>query len=195
MKKFIVLLLTTFITNSFATNQPESSAYIDKTGTNMANMSMGKMMYMDIGAGLGTVSKWSKSALALDAMTMGFYMKKNLGVEIGMGLIAGGTYQDKPAMVNNFHLAAKGLLPFAEVFSLYGKLGVGASVGHGTIVTKDHMATMIIPNSVGPFYGAGIQFNFAKRFAIYIEDSGILVIPSGKFGNINQTTMGVEIRM
>lgn len=40
------------------------------------NMTSDEHMYMNIGAGIGAARNWSKNSFALDAMTMGFYLKK-----------------------------------------------------------------------------------------------------------------------
>lgn len=161
------------------------------------------MMYMDFGLGIGTASNWSTSSLGITAMTMGFYYKPGLGVEAGMDMLPNGTYQNNGAMINTLHLAAKGILPLADAFSLYGKLGLGVNAGQGTSssamagMDMSNMA-MVMPVNVGPYYGAGVQFNLARHFALYIEDSGVIPIGGGNnggFGNTNLATLGLEFRM
>ena len=144
--------------------------------------------------GVGTANGWTGSSLALDAMTMGLYFNQNVGAEVGMGMLANGTYQDHRARINNFHSAVKGKLQLAELFSIYGKLGVGASLGQGH-VTKP-MVMPIMTTNVGPFYGAGILFKLTKHVSLYVEDSGIVVVASGQqFGSVNQGTVGLEFHM
>ncbi len=195
---------TTANPNLNSANNQHSST--DMSGMSMADMNMANMMYMDFGVGIGTASNWSSTSLALDAMTMGFYYKPGLGVEIGMGMLPNGNYQGNGAMINTYHLAAKGILPLAEVFSLYGKLGLGISSGQGNATGTVPMGmgmtmpsmTMITPTNAGLYYAVGAQFNLSKRFGLYLENSGIAVVPSGNdggFGNVNQTTIGLEIRM
>lgn len=118
-----------------------------------------------------------------------------MGVEIGMGMITNGTYETKPAMVNNFHVAAKRLFPLNSLFSLYGKLGAGVSLGHGNSMGDDGMSMMITPMSEGPYYGAGVRLNLTKHFAMYVEDSGIVAVAGGSFGSVNQGTLGLEFTM
>jgi opacity protein-like surface antigen len=202
VKKLLSLLFATIIANSFAAKPTENS--INNSGINMTARNMAKMMYMNFGMGIGTTTHFTGSSFALDPMTMDIYVKKNLGVEIGWGMIPNGTFQGSSAMINTFHLATKGIFPLADAFSLYGKLGLGVSVGQGNITTQIPigmdmtmpMMTMITPANVGPFYGVGMQFNLSKNFAIYVEDSGVLIIPcSSGFGNVNQTTLGLEVHI
>ena len=96
---------------------------------------------------------------------------------------------------------------FSENYAIYGKLGLGVSAGSGTETSSEPMSgmsmdmsnmSMVMPTNAGPFYGAGLQYNISKHFAVYLEDSGIVVVSSGNgtgFGDVNQTTLGLEIRM
>ena len=154
----------------------------DNNGMGLVNMNKGQMMYMDIGAGLGKASHWSSSSFAMDAMTMGFYMGKNLGVEIGMGLLAESTFANRSASINTVHVAGKGIVPFTDLLAIYAKLGAGVSFGHG------HRSAIGIANvtDAGPYYGLGLFFNITPRVAVYVEDSGIVIIPNRRFGNVNQ---------
>ena len=195
MKKLLLLLLSTITVCSYADEAPK-----------MMPMSMPTMMYMDFGLGMGTASHWSDStAMAINVMTMGFYVKPNLGVELGMDMLPNGTYEDSSAMINSFHVAAKGLLPLSSQWNLYGKLGLGINAGQGTETTDSMMngmnmqdMQMIMPVDVGPYYGAGVQFNFSEKFALYFEDSGVVAVShtsSNSFGNTNMMTIGLEVRM
>jgi hypothetical protein len=208
MKRLLLGLLVLAQGYAVAAAQTNESAPVthtmamsDMPGMNMSSMDMPNMMYMDFGIGIGTASNWSSSSLALDAMTMGIYATRNLGVEIGMGMLPNGVYQGSGAMNNTFHLAAKGILPLSNVFSLYGKLGVGVNAGMGSTMSMGmmnmHDMTMITPTNAGVFYGVGINFDLSKRFGLYVENSGVAIIPGGNsgFGNTNQTTFGLEVRI
>lgn len=196
MKKLLSVFLSLLTVLSYADNSAEMM--------NMSNMP--NMMYMDFGLGVGTANHWSDGpSMALNVMTMGFYVKPNLGVEIGMDMLPDGTYEDNGAMINSFHVAAKGILPLNEMFSFYGKAGLGINAGQGNKTTTSTMGEMnmddmqmITPVDVGPYYGVGMQFNLSKKFAIYLEDSGVIAVSnttSSNFGSTNITTMGLEVRM
>ena len=194
MKKLLLLLLSTMTVCSYADEAPKMM------------MPMPTMMYMDFGLGMGNASHWTdNSAMAINVMTMGFYVKPNLGIELGMDMLPNGTYDGSDAMINSFHVAAKRLLPLSQSFNLYGKLGLGINAGQGT-ETSDSMMQgmnmqdmqMIMPVDVGPYYGLGVQFDLSEKFALYLEDSGVIAVShtsSNSFGNTNITTMGLEVRM
>lgn len=186
MKRLLFVIFSTILTNPFAagTDSPNGAH-------NMAEMD--NMMYMNFGLGIAYASDWPGSSLAINAMTMGFYYKPSLGVEIGMDMLPNGTYQDSTAMINTFHVAAKGILSLSSMFNLYGKLGLGVNAGQAMPQMQ-----MITPVNVGPYYGMGLQLNLFKQFAIYIEDTGVVAIGganSGGFGSTNIATAGIEIRM
>ncbi|MBP9726625.1 MAG: hypothetical protein KBD83_04065 [Gammaproteobacteria bacterium] len=200
MKKLLFVLLSLITAFSYAENTITSC---NSSASGMSSMS--NMMYMDFGLGAGTASNWSGSAMALNVMTMGFYYKPNLGIEIGMDMLPNGSYDDSGAMINTFHLAAKGILPLTNVYSVYGKLGLGINAGQGTETTDSMMngmnmqdMQMITPVDVGPYYGVGVQFNISQKFAVYLENSGVVAVSSTSssgFGSTNITTMGLEVRM
>lgn len=200
MKKILFVILSTIAVFSYAENTS-----INTASSSSGMVSMSNMMYMDFGLGVGTANNWSGTSMALNVMTMGFYYKPNLGVELGMDMLPNGTYDDSGAMINTFHLAAKGILPLNNEFNLYGKLGLGINAGQGT-ETSDSMMNgmnmqdmqMITPVDIGPYYGVGMQFNLSKKFALYFEDSGVLAVSSASspnFGSTNIITMGLEVRM
>lgn len=206
MKKVIFASLLFIFTLCYADDiESSSSGASDMSGMNMSDMNMNNMMYMNFGLGFGSAQRFSGSSLAINAMTMGFYYKPGLAVEIGMDMLPNGTYQGSDAMINTFHVAAKGVLPLSSIFNLYGKLGLGVNSGQGTQTsTSSSMGMdmqsmqMITSVNIGPYYGAGMQFNLSKRFAIYLEDSGVISVSgsnTNSFGSTNITTAGLEIRM
>lgn len=167
--------------------------------------SMPNMMYMDFGLGMGSANNWSDGSMAINVMTMGYYVKPNLGVEIGMDMLPNGTYDDNGAMINSFHMATKGIFSYADAINFYGKLGLGINAGQGNKTTNTMMdgmnmqdMQMITPVDVGPYYAIGMQLNMTKKLAIYLEDSGVVAVSSttsDNFGSTNMVTAGVEIRM
>jgi hypothetical protein len=207
VKKIVLFLFCAMFTAAFASNPPKSNAMnMDNMDMSTMNSSKSNMMYMDFGLGIGTVANWEGQSLAINAMTMGFYYKPNLGVEIGMDMLPNGSYENNGAMINSFHLDAKAIWPVSKAFNLYGKLGLGVNAGQGTSsssMTMDGMdmmedMKMITTVNVGPYYGAGVQFNLSPKFALYLEDSGVIAIGNSNgnsFGSTNLVTAGLEIRM
>lgn len=194
-----ILLLSAFgayATNINNNNESSSSNFMQ------GSMDNSKMMYLDFGLGVGGASGWGQSSLAINAMNMGFYMNKNLGVEVGMDALPDGADSAGQAMIMSYHMAAKGILPLSNVFSLYGKAGVGVNSYEGEQLGSNGMA-MANQVSVGLYYAGGMQFNFNKNFALYLEGSGIAA-PAvgnnknnnyGNFGSSYMGTLGLEIRI
>ena len=174
-----------------------------------SNMSMGdsKKMYFNFGAGIGSASDWNQDSLALNAMTMGFYMNKKLGVEVGMDTLPGsGTGNN--SMIMSYHLAAKGMLPLSDLFSLYAKAGVGVNAYQSETQTTNMMGMpmqmqMVNQSSAGVYYAGGLQFNFNENFGLYAEMAGIAVprignngsTHTGSLGSTYQGTCGLEVRL
>jgi hypothetical protein len=163
-----------------------------------------KKMYFNFGLGVGSASEWNQNSLALNAMTMGFYLKKNLGVEVGMDALPGGGNSSGKAMIMSYHLAAKGLLPLSDLFSLYGKAGLGVNAYEGEGPATGMMGMrMVNQASAGLYYAAGVHFNFNENFGLYAEGAGIAIpkignngkTQNGSFGSTYQATLGLEVRL
>ena len=179
-----------------------SIALADNANTDQ-QMDMSKMMYFDFGAGIGGASGCNSGATtAINAMTMGGYFNNNLGIEAGMDALPEGSNSAGQAMIMTYHLAAKGVLPLSEVFSLYGKAGLGINQYEGEAPSNNGMA-MVNQASFGLYYAGGMQFNFSKNIAIYLEGSGVGIpawgnngnANAGSFGSTYMGTLGLEVRI
>lgn len=191
-KIFSVMLFTVALAKvSFAHSFLNSTEQTDMKGMNEPN----PKMYLNVGAGLGKASNWTKNSFTMNAMTMGMYMKKNVGVEIGMSLLPDGKFFGMQAQMMTYHIAAKGIFSLSKLLSGYGKLGIGATVGMGEKSPPPSLMGMTTSIGGGPYYGVGVKFNLFRRFAIYIEDSGVVVVPNGTYGRVNMTTIGIELSM
>lgn len=170
-----------------------------------------KHMYFDFGMGIGTAKDWNTNSLSLNAMTMGVYLNKNLGVEIGMDSLPNGGNDAGQAMIMSYHLAAKGVLPVATFASLYGKLGVGVNGNEGEAEKNKPMGMMKMSmdnaSSIGAYIAAGVLFHINDTFSLYTEASGV-AIPKfldniGRdessnykgFGSSYMATAGLEVRL
>jgi hypothetical protein len=201
MKKLLATLLLTASVSVFA----------DTTTMNMSSVSqpsnqidIAKTMYFDFGLGVGGASGWSSGGTtAINAMTMGTYFSNNLGAEVGMDVLPDGSNSSGQAMIMTYHLAAKGVLPLSNVFSLYGKAGLGINQYEGEAPTNTMGMSMANQASFGLYYAGGMQFNFNKNFGIYLEGSGVAVPNLGNNGNSNagafgstyMGTLGLEVRI
>lgn len=173
---------------------------------NMSNSSNAKdieAMYFNFGLGIGGASGWTSGAsTAINAMTMGVYLDKYFGIEAGMDVLPEGSSDAGQAMIMSYHLAAKGVLPLANVFSLYAKAGLGINQYEGEAPSDMGMA-MANQVGYGLYYAGGAMFNFNRNFSIYLEGSGIAdpnlgnnANPAvGNFGSTYMGTLGLEFRI
>jgi hypothetical protein len=192
MKKLLVAVSLLSSLNVYAINSET-----------MNNASDAKMMYFDFGLGAGSATGWGQGSLAVSPMTMGFYMNKNLGIEAGMDALPDGGNSSGEAMIMSYHLAAKGVLPLSNVFSIYGKAGLGVNTYEGEQGAPTGGMQMINQASIGLYGAGGVQFNFNKNFALYLEGSGIAVPEignngnpnNGSFGSTYQGVVGLEVRL
>lgn len=106
---------------------------------------------------------------------------KNLAVEVGMDALPDGDNAGGQAMIMTYHMAAKGIIPLSDWFSLYGKAGLGINQYEGETPSNG----MNMSNQVGfcLYYAAGVSFDLSKNFAIYVEGSGVAVPNIGNNGN------------
>lgn len=194
-KKLLGISLLSASINVFATENMNNMS-------DMSSMNHSNMMYLDFGLGVGGASGWGQSSLAINAMTMGFYLNKNLGIEVGMDALPDGANSAGQSMIMSYHMAAKGMLPLSNVFSLYGKAGVGVNSFSGEQLGTNGMG-MANEVSLGLYYAGGMQFNFNKNFALYLEGSGIAGSAIGNnhssnvgnFGSSYMGTLGLEVRI
>ncbi len=81
---------------------------------------------------------------------MGIYLKKNLGIEVGMNVLTNGVYMTHTARMTNLHSALKALLPINDMSFLYAKLGVGTSLGQG-MYDEEKKTINFMTTNVGPY--------------------------------------------
>lgn len=197
MQKLLSIVLVGLSINALAIGNSDNNGNLSNSLMDHSNM-----MYLDFGLGVGGATSWNQTSLAINAMDMGLYVNKNLGVEIGMDALPNGANSAGQSMIMSYHMAAKGILPLSNMFSLYGKAGVGVNAFSGEQLGTNGMA-MANEVSLGLYYAGGMQFNFNKNFAIYLEGSGIAGAPvgnnsnanTGGFGSTYMGTLGLEVRI
>ncbi len=118
---------------------------------------------------------YSATSIQSDGIATHLYLGYNflsyLGSEFGI------VYSHKPAFVgipgstdtqtiknNIIYLTAKAAYPFAKVFSLYAKGGMGY-VARGRVYVND-LYVLNEGNIVVPVYGAGLSYRFYRRFSL-----------------------------
>lgn len=127
----------------------------------------GSGTYIDANVGLNT--SWDSLGLSADA---GYMFNRYIGVEGGFTYSPGYSYNSGPYSYSSsyymFDAAAKGVLPLSQVFSLYGKLGVG--INNYSSWSNPAPAPAYYGSNVGVLLGAGAQFNLSKQWSLHLED-------------------------
>lgn len=127
--------------------------------------------YIDGDIGLNTT--WSSIGLNAD---VGYLFNRYFALEGGLTYSPGYSYSWSPgtSYSSNYWMidaAAKGILPLSNVFSLYGKLGVGFnnysswSNQCNGCSGPDYSGT-----NIGILYGVGGKFNLSSQWSLHLED-------------------------
>ena len=213
MKKVLTtLLLSSAVTAAYAaqsvpaptqnSNMTSASPVKGMSMGNADNEDFAKMMYADFGLGIGKAAQWNKGSVAVNAISMGFYINKTWAVEMGMDALPDGNTSTGEAQVMTYYLTSKGMLPISNSnFSLFGKAGLGVNAYEGEKPSGD--MTMANQTSVGLYLAAGAQYDFTENFGVYTQISGVAVPHIGANGNTTDgsdgstymATIGLEARI
>jgi opacity protein-like surface antigen len=127
----------------------------------------GDPIYVDANIGLNT--SWNTLGLNAD---VGYMFNRYVGVEGGLTYSPGYSYNSGPYSYSSSYYmldaAVKGVLPLSQVFSIYGKLGLG----YNNYSSWDNPAPApaYYGSNVGILIGAGAEFNLTKNWSLQVED-------------------------
>ena len=99
---------------------------------------------------------------------------------------------------NFVDVAVKGTLPLSNVFSLFGRLGVGINYtnfnGTATGAGSSCLCSSQSTNNFAGLAGIGGSFALSRHFDLRLEDFMILPVGGGNanYGNINVVSGGVQ---
>jgi hypothetical protein len=178
MKKFILTCLT-------------SLSYYNSNASNLDTLDT----YLNLNLGFAAVETWWSASTAL-TLNGGYQFNQYLATEAGFTWIypTAVNYPSSPGSYNQtqsfMDLAAKGSLPFSNVFNAYLKGGIGAGFS-GTSDPGFNSSSGISP---GIFLAMGGEFHLSPHFEINIEDYGLMVFGNNNYGNINILAGGVSYR-
>lgn len=145
--------------------------------------------YIDGDIGLNT--SWSSIGLSADA---GYLFNRYFGLEGGLTYSPGYTYSWSPgtSYSSSYYMldaAAKGILPLSNVFSIYGKLGIGFNnYSDWSGQCNGCSGPTYSGTNIGLLYGAGAKFNLSSQWSLHAEDYTV----SGP--NPNFLMFGAEFR-
>ena len=176
LNKFIVgILLSTTITLVNATET--SPVYI--------NLNSGIAKLYNLPAG-----EWTGS------LNAGYEFNPYLAVEGGYSLFAGSQF-GTTAATSIFDVAAKGTIPFNDIFSLYGRAGLGFGLNSWSGTLSNSNNCIFCNSSIQNNYGLALvaiggSFNISKNWSLRLEDTAYVPFINITTGSIMAVTGGVQ---
>lgn len=125
----------------------------------------------NVGTNFASLSVFGLNATAFNSVggniNMGYQLNRYLAPEIGYTYY--GTFG-----INNVDVAIKGIIPFDNRVSIFGKLGLGYIFAHGD-------------NAALPLLGAGISYAVSNKWDINAQAQGVTI----GFVSIGLVSMGL----
>ncbi|MDD3266777.1 MAG: outer membrane beta-barrel protein [Burkholderiales bacterium] len=180
MKKLLCLSLlsiSAFVFADQSTSSNDSNVYLN------LNTGWATMQGLPTGAWTGNFNA-------------GYNFNRNFALEGGYNILTSSQYGSATTVTNIFDVAAKGTIPFSNLFSLYGRLGVGFGYDSWSGTANSSCGVCSAANnSYGlGLVGVGASFALSKSFDLRIENTGYIPFTNGSFnGNyMNAVTGGVQ---
>lgn len=175
MKK-LLLSLSLISIGSFAMADDASPVYI--------NINTGISTYQALPTG-----EWTGNINA------GYNFNKNFALEGGYNIFSGSQF-GATTTASIFDVAAKGTIPLNDVFSLYGRAGLGFGV-NGWSGTSNTSNCVLCQNNSSTYMlglaGAGVSFALSRHFDLRLEDTLYVPFANTYAGSaINAVTGGVQ---
>lgn len=154
----------------------------------------GSTAYINLNTGFATMQalptgSWSGNFNA------GYNFNRAFALEGGYSLFANSQF-GATTTTSILDIAAKGTIPLSEVFSLYGRLGLGWGINgwSGTVNTINCVLCQSTENNyMLGLAGVGGSFALDKHFDLRLEDTMYLPFASTFTGStINAVTFGVQ---
>lgn len=180
MKKILLILLTSLAGIAIAETTPAvetENAYI--------NLNTGWASIHNLPTG-----SWAGSVNA------GYNFNRGFALEGGYNVLANSQY-GATTTSNIFDIAAKGTLPLSEVFSLYGRAGIGYGIDGWSGTANCSAPSCFCSSSYNSNYAAGLvgvggSFTLSKHFDLRIEDYAFIPFSNTMSGGMNIVTFGTQ---
>lgn len=164
---------------------------------NLAHAAEGS--YIGANIGYANIANWWTGSMAV-TVNGGYAFNNYFATEGGANWIyptsaqypnngaLSGSYLQRQSFID---IAAKGSLPFSDIFNLYAKAGIGAGFVSNTANSYSGWSA---PSGVNPgFYMAlGGEFALSAHFDIIGEDYGLIPLGGSNYGNINILGFGLK---
>lgn len=151
--------------------------------------------YVNLNTGIATLSNLPTGSWA-GAINVGYNFNNNLAIEVGYNLLPSSQFGTTTVTENVFDVAVKGDLPLSEIFSLYGRLGLGLGTNSwsGTAPAGN---CVLCQSGQSTTYGVGLvgiggSFKLSQHFDLRVEDYALIPMQNTYTGTANVVTLGTQ---
>jgi len=184
MKKLLLTLCCGLSLNAFAS---ETSSAIPSDTTNP--------VYINVNTGWASLHNLPTGSW-VGSVNAGYNFNQALAIEIGDTLLPSSQF-GATVTENVVDVAVKGTLPLSEMFSLYGRLGLGVGTNSwsGTVATTG--SCILCTNGQSSTYGVGLagvgaSFKLSQHFDLRVEDYGLIPFQNTYTGAANVVIFGTQ---
>ena len=184
MKHFLATLLLSLTGAAVADNTPN----IDNSS------SLDNPIYINLNTGVAKIYNLPTGSWAA-SVNAGYNFNPYFALEGGYNILASSQY-GATATSSIFDVAVKGTLPLSEVFSLYGRAGIGYGID-GWSGTASGTPSWLCAGQYNASYatalvGVGGSFTLSKHFDLRIEDYAFIPFSNTMTGGTNIVTFGTQ---
>lgn len=184
MKQFLAVFLLSL-----------TGATVADTTPDIANSSsLENPIYLNINTGVAKIYNLPTGSWA-GSLNAGYNFNSSFALEGGYNILASSQY-GATATSSIFDIAAKGTLPLSEVFSLYGRAGLGYGIdgwsGTASGTPSWLCAGQYNANYATALVGVGGSFALSKHFDLRIEDYAFIPFSNTMTGGMNIVTFGTQ---
>lgn len=160
----------------YAEAADDSSVYVNLNAGVGSGLTVPELGFLpDVGAG----------AISINA---GYNFNKYFALEGGITSYSGGLFSVGTS-ARYFDIAAKGSLPFGDIFALYGRAGLAYQNITENVFSDDSYA-----NNLTVMVGIGTAFKLTKTFEIHLEDTYFPQISQPiNYSNVNILSLGLQV--
>ena len=150
--------------------------------------------YINVNTGWASIHNLPTGSWA-GSLNAGYNVNPYFALEGGYNILASSQF-GATATSNIFDVAAKGTLPLSDVFSLYGRAGIGYGIdgwsGTATGSPSWLCAGQYNSNYATGLVGLGGSFALSKHFDLRVEDYAFIPFSNTMNGGINIVTFGTQ---
>lgn len=156
--------------------------------------------YVSANVGYANVQNWWTGSLAL-TINGGYQFNRFFATEVGATWINGvaaqypansyqsGTYGQNQSF---FDVAAKGSLPFSDIFNVYIKGGLGVGLSQTDAVSSWQFTAPNVGINTGLYLALGGELKLTNQLQLVVEDYGMMPFVGDSWGNVNVFGAGLK---